>query len=775
MFHAVPFLLAFTLATNAQPEKQLLTNGDFERGLSGWSKFWSRSDGGTAELTTDRPQQGKGAIRIHYVGREDWSFPQAESIVVKPGEIYELTGWVRMMGDGQASLSVILYDAERQSLDWDFGGHPVPHGEAWQQVRTRFMIPPQGATILPRIMGYGPSDVWLDDVVLLKVGSVEQLQVRNLPQSISIESAHLRLTFVPSTASIQVTDRRSGQVYSQPSTATLVVLRAHARDRDIVFELLKPDDMLTVRGTVQLDEDRPEFVVELSAEGEMRQPLSFPLPFLSQAGQFLILPVNEGISYRVDDDTLSPMNYHLYGGHGLCMSFWGNTNLQSSLMAIVETPDDARVDIPRVDGLLCLAPQWEPQKGVFGPSRRIRYVAQTDGGYVAVAKRYRQYAQQAGRWKSLAQKRDENPHVDRLIGAVNVWCWDQPGPTLCEEMQQAGIDRILWSSHSSPEQIKRMNEMGVLTSRYDIYQDVMDPANFDEIGYQHPDWTTQAWPRDLVLEPDGSWTKGWVVEGKNGQRFPCGVLCDRLAVNYARQRIPQELASHPYRCRFIDTTTASPWRECYSPDHPMTRSESRQYRMELLDYVSGTMGLVTGSETGHDAAVPYVHYFEGMLSLGPYRVDDAGRDMLRVVEQVPPQIATFQTGHYYRLPLWELVYHDCVVAQWYWGDYNNKLPAVWDRRDLFNALYGTPPMFMFNRKIWDQNRDRFVQSYQAAAAVARATGYSEMLDHRWLSADHSVQQTTFADGTKVTVNFGDQPFLQSDGRTLAPLSQSVER
>ncbi len=36
----------------------------------------------------------------------------------------------------------------------------------------------------------------------------------------------------------------------------------------------------------------------------------------------------------------------------------------------------------------------------------------------------------------------------------------------------------------------------------------------------------------------------------------------------------------------------------------------------------------------------------------------------------------------YRLLLWELVYHDCVVAQWYWGDYNNKLPAVWDRRDL---------------------------------------------------------------------------------------------
>jgi hypothetical protein len=75
------------------------------------------------------------------------------------------------------------------------------------------------------------------------------------------------------------------------------------------------------------------------------------------------------------------------------------------------------------------------------------------------------------------------------------------------------------------------------------------------------------------------------------------------------------------------------------------------------------------------------------------------------------------------------VYHDCVVAQWYWGDTSNKLPALWDRRDLWNALYGTPPMFMFDRKGWQANRDRFVRSYRTATPVARATGYAEMLSH----------------------------------------------
>ncbi len=205
----------------------------------------------------------------------------------------------------------------------------------------------------------------------------------------------------------------------------------------------------------------------------------------------------------------------------------------------------------------------------------------------------------------------------------------------------------------------------------------------------------------------------------------------------------------------------------------MTRTESRGFKMELLDVISSEFKLVTGSETGHDAAVPFVHYFEGMMSLGPYRAPDAGRAMMDVIHDVPPRVAKFQTGHYYRLPLWELVYHDCVVSYWYWGDYNNKLPSLWDRRDLLNALYGTPPMFMFNRKIWEENRRRFAQSYQTATPVARATPYSEMLSHGWLTDDHAVQRTEFANGVIVTVNFGDSPYTMDDGAKLAPMSHRV--
>jgi hypothetical protein len=290
---------------------------------------------------------------------------------------------------------------------------------------------------------------------------------------------------------------------------------------------------------------------------------------------------------------------------------------------------------------------------------------------------------------------------------------------------------------------------------------------------QHPDWTQAGWPEDIILDENGNWRKGWRVKGKDGKMYPCGVLCDKQALKYARKRVPAELKTHPYRCRFIDTTTASPWRECYDPNHPMTRSESRYWKMELLRYMSEEMKLVTGSETGHDAAVPYVHYFEGMLSLGPYRVPNAGRNMIKPWDEVPERVAKFQVGHKYRLPLWELVYHDCVVAQWYWGDYNNKLPALWDKRDLFNILYGTPPMFMFNNQIWKKNKARFVKSYKNVCHVARAVGYCEMTDHRFLTADRCVQQTKFANDVSVTVNFGIKPYHLPDGKKVESMGYRV--
>ncbi len=777
-FLALSFLLA--AASHATAAENLLVNGDFEHqeALRGWHDFWSRSGGGRAVVDEKDPHGGSRCVLIEHDGEKDWSLTQQPRIDVQRGQIYELTGFGQVRGPGAAEISVILYGPDGKAVSWSYGAARVPGGDGWHALRSRLVIPPGAAQIQARAMGNGKLAARFDDLALRRAGDVADLRTRDLPKSLAAENARLRVALDTKDATLTVLDRRSQRTWKQRALEGdgLFVLDAAPASGGFDLRLLDSSGTLDVKAAVRLVEDLPEITVELSSQGPMPQSIGWPHPFAAERGDVLILPVNEGISYPADDESLPEMYYCLYGGHGLCMGFWGMTDAHTNnaLMAIVETPDDAGVRVPRVAGRLCLAPRWLAQKGRFGPTRRIRYCLFDQGGYVAMAKRYREHARKTGLLVTLAEKREKDPDVDLLVGAVNIWCWDGDPVAWCRRLQEAGIERILWSHRSKPEEIEQMNAMGVLTSRYDIYQDAMNPAEFPRLRGVHPDWTSAAWPDDLCIDASGQWVRGWRVKARDGSMISCGVLCDRLAPDYARRRIREELKTHPYRCRFIDTTTASPWRECYHPKHPMTRSESRRFKMDLLAVVSRECNLVTGSETGHEAAVPVVHYFEGMLSLGPYRVPNAGRAMMELVEDPPERVVKFQTGHFYRIPLWELVYHDCVVAQWYWGDYNNKIPKLWDRRDLFNALYGTPPMFMFHRKRWEENRERFVQSYRTAAPVARATGYREMLSHAWLTPDRAVQQTEFAGGVRVTVNFGREPFTLPDGTVLEPLGLRTE-
>ncbi|MDO5566462.1 MAG: glycoside hydrolase, partial [Planctomycetia bacterium] len=271
--------------------------------------------------------------------------------------------------------------------------------------------------------------------------------------------------------------------------------------------------------------------------------------------------------------------------------------------------------------------------------------------------------------------------------------------------------------------------------------------------------------------------KGWAMtpKDKSKPRIDSGSLCDKKALGYAREKIGEELKTVPYRARFIDCTMASLWYECWNPAHPMTRSDSKLWRVKLLDLVRNDFRLVCGSENGHEISVPSCDFYEGMMSLGPYRVPDSGRKIQDIWDEVPELTAKFQVAPEYRLPLWELVFHDCTVSYWYWGDYNNKLPSLWRKRDLFNALYGVPPMYMFRKSLWDKNREQFAASYKTAQPVSELTGWSAMTDHCILSKDRLVQQTRFANGVTVTVNFGTQPFVMSDGYKLSGDDLRIEQ
>ncbi|MDR2117489.1 MAG: glycoside hydrolase [Planctomycetaceae bacterium] len=752
---------------------------------------WSRQTG-TIKQFADKPndRNGKETIRIEHTGNEDWSLSEGNKIPVKPGDVFELAANLKTKGTGSASISVITRNKNNDVVLWTYGGKEIRGDVSWTPLRTKFMVPPNIETIEPRIIGYGSATVWIDGFSATKIESRDILIKDAKP--VKYENRFLSVEIDPSNGTFSVTDKRTNRTWlpSFVAAKNFVVLpkrNSVAPDlqnlQNTMFTLLNTETLTEYNVSVTLEPDLPEMVIRLDGQGSMSGHIHYPPAFASKQGDRLIVPVNEGIGYPVEEKDIRVGRLIAYGGHGICMAFWGHIDdaTGAGMTTIIETPDDAAINIARNsidntndntknpnENLLQINAVWEPSFKEFRYQRVLRFVFFDKGGHVAVCKRYRDYAKKTGLFKPFTEKVKTNPNIDLLLGAVNIWYWDKNKVKLAKEMKELGFDRILWSSGGTAEELTELNKIEhVLTSRYDIYQDIMDPAQFDKV-WVHGDWVTEAWDHDINwTEPNGTWRKGWEVEQKDKTqpRIPCAVICDAKAVPYARKRISEELKTKPYTARFIDTTVAAPWFECYHPDHPMTRSDSRRHKMELLKLV-GDLGLVCGSETGHDASVPFCDFYEGMLSLGPYRVHESGRNMIQLVDDVPPQIEHFQVNPVLRLPLWELVYHDCVVAQWYWGDYNNKLPKVWRKRDLLNALYGTPPMYMFTQSNWNENKLRFAESYKTAAGTARATAYAEMTDHRILSSDRLVQQSVFSNGVTVTVNFSEQPFQLPDGSII---------
>jgi hypothetical protein len=757
----------------AMAQENQLFNGGLEgswsNGIpSGWSALWTR-DQSTGILSADsiHVHGGSSSMKVAYTGTQDWSEAQNARLSVRVGDVVRISAWVKCESTESAEISVVLRNPQGQVIDWMYGKASTGGTHDWEMLSSSFVIPAGGATIQFRFTGYGKGTSWVDDASLVFRGNVESYRQALQGKTCLASNPVMEAAFDAEHGLWKLTDLPLGESWQQTlySENVVVTKLENSSPLSIVATLWDIPNDLQIQMEAVLLPDRPEIKLVFRSDGPMSADLAFPQPFQSPAGSWLIVPMNEGILYPADDSSISPMRLITYGGHGISMPWFGIVLPASGagLMTMLDTPDDASIDLVRpAGGNLMIRPLWEGARGKFNYSRSLTYVLSESGGYVSMAKRYREKALAQGLLVTLREKARVNPFVDLLIGAANIWNWDMDKVVLCREMRDLGMDRILWSGGGAASEIASINQMGFLSSRYDIFQDVWPPSA--------PSWLPhEGWPDDLVLLPNGDWMRGWAHYQTNQDGsvtvYEGGVICSSRQVPRARQRISDELKTIPYHCRFIDTTTASPWRECYNPNHPLNRTEDRQKKMELLDVTSREMGLVTGTETGIDPSVPYVHYYEGMLSLGPYRLPDAGRDMLEY-KAPTTDFLKFQVGHYYRIPLWELVYHDCTVSMWYWGDYNNKVPEVWARRDLFNILYGTPPMYMFSRETWQSGKNHFAESYQKICPLIRRLGYDEMISHEFLTADHSVQLTRWRNGTEVIVNLGDVPYTFSDGRIL---------
>jgi hypothetical protein len=126
------------------------------------------------------------------------------------------------------------------------------------------------------------------------------------------------------------------------------------------------------------------------------------------------------------------------------------------------------------------------------------------------------------------------------------------------------------------------------------------------------------------------------------------------------------------------------------------------------------------------------------------------------------------TDEQHRIPLLELQFHDYVASTWNWRNTNFQYLGTSAQKDLFNALYGTMPMWNMTTTLWAAHQQEFLDSYQFQERSRSRVGFDDMVGHGWLSDDRKLQYTDWASGVRIVANF-DTSARQTGGMTVPPL------
>jgi hypothetical protein len=617
----------------------------------------------------------------------------------------------------------------------------------------------------------------------------------------TLEDHLLRVDFDDTNASLTVTTKPTGQRWSQDlDELSFKVDHVEQTDAGLRAELSGP---LPLQMSLSISPES-DLVINLQSSDETPLPraIRFPAPFITPGEDWhLVIPEAEGMLLpmgEVDEVLHLNREIRIYDMSGLTMPWIGVTDpsRESGYMMIVDTPFDASVWLGTADGRPAPSASWAGEMGRFGYERTLRYHFFASGGYVAQAKHYREYVQRTHEFVTLRERAIDRPAINRMIGAVHIYTWSD-GRTLelAQDLKEAGIDRawIGWDPDHPPYPDRGYSEgikaLGFVPGVYDLYRDIYDDEEYTQRRKEHP-LLNDLWlhrydyhgifDEVVAREPDGSPMAMVRSSDVNLMRY---WVCTRAMLPHVEERISKELAVYPHEAVFLDVTLAAGPIECFSPDHPMTHRQDAAARLDIHRYMADTLGLVVGSESGADYGVAHTEFMHGLMSLhkqfgdvrGPrgrrddnsptYRgdwSDSESPSMMLREHQATDRYWKYGLGEAYRVPLYELVYHDCAITSWRWNDNNHKQPETWARKDLFNALYATAPQWNLDHATWQQHRDQFSASYQALTGVLRDVGYSEMVDHRFLDTTGLLQETRFANGTRILANFGEESATFAD-------------
>lgn len=447
------------------------------------------------------------------------------------------------------------------------------------------------------------------------------------------------------------------------------------------------------------------------------------------------------------------------------MPIFGQVRDNSGYLAIYDTSYDAKYWLDGEN----VQPLFRPSLGKMAYPRKMLYRFFEDCDYNDFAHSYRQYLKEHGQFYTLAEKCLANPTVERLLGAPIVtdiiavhispesdyYTKDKPelndyyttfatrGEQLCalhdKGLEGAYIHLDGWGNrgydnlHPDPlppheaaggtEGMKKLSEtsreLGYIFGIHDQYRDYYyDAPSFDM--------------NSAVQNLDGSHPFCSIWYGG-----PHSWLCASLAREYVRRNYDEfERLGITIEGSYLDVFSVVFLDECHNPEHPMTREQCAQYRNECLDILTAR-GIIPSSEE----TLGCMMKSQVLCHHAPFFTSSLGS-----MESEPVGVP---------IPLFNLVYHDCVVIPWFggkatrggWGIPGNDCPWI-------HAILNGDPVYCPITADEQQIAD-----VKEACANAGKLAKAQMVRHEFLDDTRRKQRTTWSDGTVIEVDFDANTYV----------------
>lgn len=344
------------------------------------------------------------------------------------------------------------------------------------------------------------------------------------------------------------------------------------------------------------------------------------------------------------------------------------------------------------------------------------------------------------------------------------------------QLREAGLTRLwlglgagweggLWH----PEAIAAAVRAGYLVAPYDSYETALPEG-------EKLDWTTahlgkRAYEDCAIIRPDGTAQAGFKQSGHYTDP-----RCVRPLLE-ARVRAVRQAA--PFNSWFLDAYGAGMVFDSYRPEARLTQAQNAAGNVANLRWLSEALQLPTGSEDGnavtargylfaHGMQTPVMGWGDPELAIGvaekkPSRFNLGGwypSDEPTMFFKPVPMKEPYRTVHFspmYRLPLYQAVFHDAILTTHHWFFDNLKLTNVHVENELTQLLYNVPPLYHLSEGTLAARLSAIKRMDGFFQQLHRALAQQPLTEFAWLSADRLLQQTTFADGTRLVANFARVP------------------